>query len=74
MPEVRKSILQEAASLPPDAPHILRVAEGVGGVGVAACEIDINDFEAALRDPRTRKFQQEAMAYHDKLIAEGKSS
>jgi hypothetical protein len=63
-----------AASLPPEAPHILGVAESddASGSTEAAVVIDIDEFEDALRDPKWQAFLSEAVAYRQKLRDEGR--
>lgn len=78
MPEARRSVFQEAAGLPIEAPHILKLGVSEtnkpADTSDAACEIDIDDFEAALRDPNWRAFCKEALEYHRQLVADGRSS
>ncbi len=67
------SHFDRAALLPRDAPHILSVDESVPmSAEEAACVIDIDNFEDALRDPKVQAFTREAIAYGKQLRAEGR--
>jgi hypothetical protein len=73
MAEELRSVLEEAASLPPDAPRILRIDQHAPQFGEVACEIEIEEFEDESRSQRWRDFSVEAKAYHEQLLADDRT-
>ena len=66
-----------AASLPPEAPHILSVAdEEIAPVPEreVVAEIDIDEYEDALRDPEWHAIMRHAIGSRDNLRKEGRSA
>jgi hypothetical protein len=71
-PEISKSHLQRAASLPSDAPHVLEVDNSIKVPESGAARIGIDEFEDALRDPKRKDFIGEAKEYGRQLESEGR--